>query len=288
MEQKKYLTNVAMIRVILIVLLVFYHAFLVYSGGWKSSGEFPVIKPYWWLDRFSYAFLLETFVFVSGYVLGFQVRTKGEEKLELKGLLWSKFKRLIIPSMVFSFLYILLFLNITQPILATLRGIIKGTGHMWFLPMLFWCFVFIGIIEKFRMKPNFVIPLLFICSICSFVPLPLQLNQAMYYMLFFYVGYILQRRDIRLEKYYKSRYAIAFCISFMITFPLLTIFRQNIGEIFGKGGVYDCESGYYFGIGVHDVKCCENSIFLNRAYFSIYHSWYSHAGQVIPNTAMGY
>lgn len=185
MEQKQLLTNVAIIRPLLIVLLVFYHAFAIYSGSWAPIDGFPEIKAYWWLDKLSYAFMLETFVFVSGYVFGYQVRIKGEKKLEAKSLFFSKFKRLIIPSIVFSLIYIVLFKDISQPVEITIKEIIEGVGHMWFLPMLFWCFACVWVIEKLRMRPQYVLPLLMLCSIFSFVPLPLQLNKTMYYMLFF-------------------------------------------------------------------------------------------------------
>lgn len=242
MEQKQYLNNAAIIRVILIVLLVFYHAFLVYSGGWESSGSFPIIEPYWWLDRLSFAFMLEAFVFVSGYVFGFQVRTKGEKKLEAKSLFLSKFNRLMIPSIIFSLLYILIFGDITHHVVTTCREVIEGAGHMWFLPMLLWCFLGIWLIEKMKLKAKIVLPLLILCSICSFLPLPLQLNAAMYYMLFFYVGYILQRNNASLEKYYMPKYVIALSIGFFIVFPALTIFRQNIGDILANRGGYLVEN----------------------------------------------
>ena len=237
-QNKAFLTNVAIIRPILIVLLVFYHAFVIYQGGWGAEG-IPEIKTYWWLDKLSFAFMLETFVFVSGYVFGYQVRTKGEVKLQSKILFWSKFKRLIIPSMVFSLLYVLLFQGIAQqPVGKTVFSIVEGVGHMWFLPMLFWCFVGIWIIERLRLKPALVIPVLILCSIISFIPLPLQLNAAMYYMLFFYVGYLLQRKDINLNKYYTLHYAIALVLFFALLFPSLTIFRENIESIItNRGGI---------------------------------------------------
>ena len=134
---KPILTNVSIIRPILLVLLVFYHAFAIYSGAWAPIEGYPEVPAYWWLDKLSYAFMLEMFVFISGYVFGFQVRAKGEEKLKAKNLLWGKFKRLMIPCMVFSLLYILLFGNITQPVHKTLYSLVNGVGHMWFLPMLF-------------------------------------------------------------------------------------------------------------------------------------------------------
>ena len=239
---KSLLNNVAIIRPLLIVLLVFYHAFVIYQGGWGAEGV-PDIKTYWWLDKLSYAFMLETFVFVSGYVFGFQVRTKGEGKLLAKNLFWNKFKRLIVPSMVFSLVYILLFQDISQDSVSkTIFSIIEGVGHMWFLPMLFWCFVGIWIIEKLRLKPAIVIPLLILCSIVSFIPLPLQLNAAMYFMLFFYVGYLFQRQNLNLCKFYTYPYAISLVLAFAILFPSLTIFREQIDSIIINNGGYLIEN----------------------------------------------
>lgn len=114
MPQQKLLANVVIIRPILIVLLVFYHAFAPFSGAWEPIGGYPMIRTYWWLDKLSYAFMLEMFVFVSGYVFGYQVRTKGESKLEAKNLFWGKFKRLMIPCMVFSLLYVILLGEISR------------------------------------------------------------------------------------------------------------------------------------------------------------------------------
>ena len=228
-KPKQLLPDVVVIRNILIVLLVFYHAFAIYSGAWKPIKGFPEIKAYWWLDKLSFAFMLELFVFVSGYVFGFQVRIKGESKLQAKELFWGKFKRLMIPCMVFSFLYILLLGDITQPIQKTLYGLVNGVGHMWFLPMLFWCFVGVWIIEKIHLKPKWVIPLLILASLVSFLPLPLRMRTAMYYMVFFYVGYIIQRNDISVDWLYTKRSVIITTLSFIVLFSSLTLLKERIG-----------------------------------------------------------
>ena len=227
----KLLSDVVIIRNILIILLVFYHAFAIYSGAWDPIKGYPEVPGYWWLDKLSYAFMLETFVFISGYVFGFQVRTKGEEKLKAKNLLLGKFKRLMIPCMVFSLLYILLFGHITQPVQKTLYSLVNGVGHMWFLPMLFWCFVGVWVIEKLRLKAKWVIPLLVLCSICSFLPLSLRMGNAMYYMIFFYVGYILQKEDISLDRFYTLKHCIVLAVAFCILFPTLTLLKGRLGAL---------------------------------------------------------
>lgn len=230
------LDNVTIIRNILIILLVFYHAFAIYSGAWAPIQGFPEVPVYWWLDKLSYAFMLELFVFVSGYVFGYQVRVKGESKLQAKELFWGKFKRLMIPCIVFSLLYIVLLGDNTQPIQKTLYGLMNGVGHMWFLPMLFWCFVGVWIIEKIHLKPKWAAPLLVLASLVSFLPLPLRMGTAMYYMVFFYVGYVIQRNDVSLDWLYTKRSAIITTISFIILFPALTLLKERIGAVLIGGG----------------------------------------------------
>lgn len=230
------LSDVVVIRNILIVLLVFYHAFAIYSGAWAPLEGFLEIKAYWWLDKLSYAFMLELFVLISGYVFGYQVRVKGEKKLQAKDLFWGKFKRLMIPCMVFSLIYILLFGNIKQPIQVTLYGLLNGVGHMWFLPMLFWCFVGVWIIEKTHLKPLWALLLCVIASMFSFLHLPLRMESAMYYMLFFYVGYLIQRNNYSVVFLATKRYALITTISFVILFPLLTLLKERIGGLVVEDG----------------------------------------------------
>ena len=238
----KILNDVAVIRPILIVLLVFYHAFLIFQGGWGSDGQFPEVKTYWWLDKLSYSFLLEMFVFISGYVLGYQVRLKGESTLSARPFFWKKIKRLIIPSIVFSILYIVLFGDISQPILKTLYSILNGVGHMWFLPMLFWCFVIVWLIEKLELRPRLVFPLLLLCSICSFFPLPFRIGVSMYYWLFFYLGFYLQRNSIDLEKFYSSRWLIGLIALFLVLFPSLTLVQERLVKLVPGGALLSGES----------------------------------------------
>ena len=234
-SQNILIPEVVIIRPILIVLLVFYHAFAIYGGAWAPIEGFPEVPAYWWLDKLSYAFMLEMFVFVSGFVLGYQVRTKGEVKLQAKALFWGKFKRLMIPCMVFSLLYILLFGNIGQPIQNTLYDMFDGAGHMWFLPMLFWCFVGVWVIEKLRLKPRWVLPLLLLASLVSFLPLPFRMGIALYYMPFFYVGYVLQKEDVSLDRFYTLKYCLAATAAFLVLSPTMTLLRVNLGSLMWGG-----------------------------------------------------
>ena len=235
-NQNKLIQEVVVIRPILIVLLVFYHAFAIYSGAWAPIEGLLEVPAYWWLDKLSYAFMLEMFVFISGFVFGYQVRTKGEAKLQAKVLFWGKFKRLMIPCVVFSLLYILLLSNIGQPIQKTLYDMLNGAGHMWFLPMLFWCFVGVWVIEKLRLKSRWVLPLLLFASMVSFLSLPFRMGIALYYMVFFYVGFILQKEDVSLDRFYTLKHCLAATAAFLVLFPTLTLLKANLGSLI-VGGV---------------------------------------------------
>lgn len=235
-ENTKILANVAIIRPILVLLLVFYHAFAIYNvDAWLPIKGFPEIRAYWWLDKLSYAFMLEAFVFVSGYVFGFQVWTKGEQKLKAGTLFKGKFKRLMVPSMVFGLLYVLLFGNIKPAIirLDTMYSIVSGVAHMWFLPMLFLCFAALWIIEKLRLKPAVVIGVLAIISSVVPTDLPFQMGTTAYYLLFFYLGYSLQRNGLSFYRLYTPKFVALSVVLFVCLFPSLTLLRENISESMG-------------------------------------------------------
>ena len=81
---------------------------------------------------------------------------------------------------------------------------------------------------KLNFEPHFVYPLLLLCSICSFFPLPFRIGVSMYYMFFFYVGYHLQRNNINLEKFYSLRWIVGLIASFLVLFPSLTVVQQYL------------------------------------------------------------
>ena len=66
------LDEVTLMRSILAVLIVFMHAFTCYNGSWKQPEGYVDIPLYKWLTRTSFAFTLEAFVFLSGYIFAFQ------------------------------------------------------------------------------------------------------------------------------------------------------------------------------------------------------------------------
>ena len=191
------LYEVVPIRLVLIVLLVFYHAFAIFSGIWSPIAGYPEIPLYDIIDKLSYTCLLETFVFISGYILGFQVSKKGDGYIHnVTPFLTKKLKRLILPSILFSVIYMFLFNGYEKPFPTVVYNLLSGTGHMWFLPMLFWCFVLVFLAEKTRLSTKWIVGASFIMLFASVLPLPFRINTAMYYFVFFYIGYCIKRYEL--------------------------------------------------------------------------------------------
>ena len=86
-----------------------------------------------------------------------------------------------------------------MPIIYNIYNIINGAGHMWFLPMLYWCFIEIYILEKLDITNNIKLLLLLFLIPFSVLPLPFQLGNSFYYLFFFYIGYYIQRNDYKLK-----------------------------------------------------------------------------------------
>ena len=187
--QKVWLNEVSFMRPILLVLLVSYHAFAPYISSlksWPLPEGFHQVEVYDWIGLLSRAFRLEGFVFISGYIFTFQLVEK-KKFSSLKSLFTSKFQRLLIPSFIFSTLYILFFLHGLSPF-STVLNIIGGAAHLWYLPCLFWCFLFQYIVIEKDFSPKLILIVLVIAMAISCVHLPFQINKVFYYISFFYGG----------------------------------------------------------------------------------------------------
>ena len=225
MTEKKLLPNIVIIRIFLIFLLIIYHSFIVYGERyWAEPRGFKPIITYWWISKFSYSFLLELFVFISGYLFAYQI-IELKRWFTYKGLLLSKFKRLIIPSIIYSFFYLLFILE--EPFSAKfIYKLINGEGHMWFLPMLFWCFLFGYFVIDLKFDNRLKCFLLFCLAIYSFsIPDYFRVPKAFYYLFFFYLGFLGYRiQDIKIS-------LLQVCIGiivFLFVFVFLTLLKEFI------------------------------------------------------------
>ena len=222
MEQEKQrirLDEVTLMRTILALLIVFMHSFTCYNGSWKEPAGYVDIPLYKWLTRTSFAFTLEAFVFLSGYLFAFQRitlrRMDGFWKLTS-----NKLKRLILPSIIFSVLYFVLFFEY-KGIGNAVYSIINGCGHMWFLPMLFWCFVFGWLLEQIKIKDGRKMALLVALNLLNVISLPLRISTAFTYLVYFYGGYLVYKHSERIKSFITIRNNVISWVVFVIVFSVL-------------------------------------------------------------------
>lgn len=231
MTNKHIELDVAIIRLIIIFLLIVYHAFSPYTGVWPSPSGYLPVNAYWWCGKAAYSFMLEGFVFISGYLFFLQLyRNKYKSFVTL---VINKINRLIIPSVVFSTLYYFMFIFDKNTFVwyKSLYLIINGIGHMWFLPMLFWCFLFGYILNKIKCSKLYLLIMLFFLTFISIFPLPFQINQACYYMFFFYLGGLCESNKKRIKRHITKKVLLLSVILYVVSFVGLTWFNEQLGDI---------------------------------------------------------
>ena len=222
--QKKLLDEVTLMRTILALLIVFMHSFTCYNGSWKEPAGYVDIPLYKWLARFSFAYTLEAFVFISGYLFAFQ-------RITLKrtgggiSLIVNKLKRLILPSIIFSIIYFLLFYEY-KGLGNAVYSIINGCGHMWFLPMLFWCFIGGWLLEQVKIKDGWKMLFLVVLNLCCLVTLPLRLSSAASFMVYFYGGFLVYKYSDKLKAAITKKRLIWIWVIFAAVFAILRPMRD--------------------------------------------------------------
>ena len=190
---KQRLDEIGIMRAILILAIVIGHAFAIYgvNPGWKRPEGIQDIPEYAWVNPVFISFTLQAFVFVSGYVLA--LYWGGYRK----GFIFKKFKRLILPTLIFGLAYWAIiedFRNIDSPFDVVVH-LINGPGHLWFLPMLFDCFViFVGFMwlkEKIALPiALWVIGIVLLSVGSPIMPSLMRINSGCSYFIFFIAGYI--------------------------------------------------------------------------------------------------
>lgn len=235
-EEKKRLNEITLMRTILALLIVFMHAFTCYQGAWEPPMGYMEIPLYKWIARTSFAFTLEAFVFISGYLFAFQ-RITLKRTVGGISLIGNKLKRLILPSIIFSALYFLLFYEY-KGVPNLLFNLLNGCGHMWFLPMLFWCFIGAWLLEQIKIGDGCKIALLICLNLFWPIPLPFGLTVAANYILYFYLGCVVYKFSEKIKDTISLKHVIicwsVFVVLFVIFRPLketLTI-GNNCNEVF--------------------------------------------------------
>lgn len=214
-KEKPFLNDVCLVRIVLILMLVLFHSFAIFSGGWAPLEKQPSIPLYWWIGKVSYSCFLEAFVFISGYTFSFNNRI--ENSTVYKEIL-RKCKRLMIPCVVFGTVYYLLFGDLKKNTFIVVYEIVVGVGHLWFLPMLFGCFLISIILSKYHFSKCTVIGWFAVLALLSFISVPFRIHEVMYYMLFFYLGFCFAPLKHMMPSMFTKQMTICWFVLFVLLF----------------------------------------------------------------------
>lgn len=170
--------------------------------------------------------MLETFVFISGYL--FPARN------DFAALILKKAKRLILPALIWGVVYVVALspFNTLYDRLSSIDvywRIANGIGHLWFLPMLFWLFIFEFIINRSKLSTNlWFLTILFVISILPYPNSYFQISRSPYYLFFFHLGYIVNLNRYKLQKFINKRNLVKILFLYIILFVIGTLWMQNL------------------------------------------------------------
>ena len=245
MNNKKItLRELDYLKIIGVLLVVIGHCTSIYTGGWVFTS--PVNSPiYGLIASYVYTFHVPMLVFVSGSIYYYCRINKGKYN-SLKSLIIYKFKRLIIPFLFIGILYsipIKYIIGMTEGnIINNIKSFILGlnTGHLWYLLMLFNIFILFYLYESFILNKKYSIVLnlilfsiLYISS--GFFTNIFQINRAIQYSIFFYLGYeFFRSKDrliLKLEKLKSKSILIMTPILIAISLVLILVSKMKLSSI---------------------------------------------------------
>lgn len=150
-------------------------------------------------------------------------------------LIVSKLRRLILPSVIFCALYFPLFYDY-KGIPDLLYNLINGCGHMWFLPMLFWCFIGAWLLEQIKVGDGWKMAFLVCLNLFFFVSLPLRISNATDYLFYFYGGYVVYKHSNQIKENLQDSHVMWGWIIFAVVFIALRPLKETF-EVGGSEGI---------------------------------------------------
>lgn len=222
------LYNVVILRSFAIVAVVLYHCFCpwLYAWDWLGSN---------WRPLYSYIFegilvgRMPLFICVSGYLFSYLFNEKGKYNT-FTSFIKNKTRRLLLPCALFSLIYGMTFHE------NLVNTFFYGGGHLWFLKMLFICFIVCWILGRFvkgywqGLCLCFSILLMFAPQVNFF-----SIGQFTKYFVFFYTGFLLCKNRLELKTYLGTRNALI-CHSLVylaMCLLLLYLYSKNWNMTYG-------------------------------------------------------
>jgi fucose 4-O-acetylase-like acetyltransferase len=196
-NQKSTLSNMNILRVFGISLVVLRHAFAPFTDSWSLSDLYEYNIGADFIGKYISTLSMPLFVFISGYTYSF-LRNYLNKYETYSILLEKKTRRLLIPYVIFAPLYIYFFKDYAN-VSEFLLPLWTGSGHLWFLLMIFVLFLIFYPFEAY-LKKNIITGFI-IAIVCYLLVLPIHylnldpLAHVFKYFIFFYIGYLFKFKN---------------------------------------------------------------------------------------------
>ena len=125
----KTISSITILRICAMFCILIFHALCFYIGSWNYWRT--EIVPIWSFFEPIVEIGLATFIFISGFLYGYYNIEKSKY-LQFSPFVTKKTKRLLFPYIIWSCIMI-----IFLPLNMHWREMITGTGHLWFLLVLY-------------------------------------------------------------------------------------------------------------------------------------------------------
>ena len=224
---KKMIFEVSIIRPLVILLLILYHSLCPWMNGWEETPCFEENKIYFWIANLISGFRIETIALVAGYIFAYQ-RIDLKRMQSLKSFALNKAKRLWLPCILFGIIYYAIFYSTNIFTIEALVRVVSGIGHLWYLPMLLWCFVIVWILDYLKLNKWLIFIGLSFFSLLPSLSIPLGLSRVPHFIFYFYLGYLMWiYKDKILHVCDKWKFIALFTLCYLI----LVIVNVHVKEL---------------------------------------------------------
>lgn len=195
--------TISIIRVLSMIFIVAYHC-VCYYGIWDES--FPEAPKYQYIEswRFVCVLALQMFTFISGYLYAHGKSRSIVETIRLKTM------RLLVPYVFWAVVLAILF-----PVICSWQVFFSGMMHLWFLLMLFGCFLVVSLTGFKEWKLPYMILAIFVIAFIEWVNIKsgllksniLAVSQVVNYLPYFLSGIVVCKIGI-LERLKENKVAL--------------------------------------------------------------------------------
>lgn len=193
--------NLTYLRALCAINIVALHCFSIFGSSWEvPDGVYPIAL-YDWFGRLLGYIPVPMFFLISGYL--YQSKN-GYPQLSWSQFVIKKANRLLLPSVIFSIIYVLLFYD--DSLVVSILKVFSGAGHLWFLPALFLCFLFAKAVKINSQK--WLLPILFVSMVAAFIPLSFSfgIKGCLRYFSFFFIGMLFSSNQDIIPRLYRFRF----------------------------------------------------------------------------------